>query len=177
MTANHIIGIDPDTNKSGVAFLNRRFKNLSIVSLTFFELYDYFLDCKKNYHDDFIVIIEGGWLIEKSNYHPVHGIKAERIAKNVGSNHETGRKIVEMCEYLGIEHKVVRPLTKMWAGPYRKITHEELAYFTGMKQRTSTQDCRDAALICWEYAGFPIKMMPQKKIDTVAVNNCAEPKV
>lgn len=166
MTAyNYIIGIDPDTKKSGVAFLNRRFKNLSIVSLAFFELYDYFLDCKKNYRDEFIVLIEGGWLVEKSNFHGQQGSRAQKIAKNVGSNHEVGRKIVEMCEYLEIPYKVVRPLTKIWAGEFRKITHEELAYFTGIKQRTNQEE-RDAALICWEYAGLPIRVLPQKKIPT-----------
>jgi hypothetical protein len=161
MIYNHIIGIDPDTGKSGVAFLNTRFKNLSIVSLTFFELYDYFLDCKKNYHNDFIVIIEGGWLVEKSNFHAAYGNRAHRVAKNVGSNHETGRKIVEMCQYLGIDHQVVHPLRKIWKGSQGKITHDELAYFTGITQSTC-QDQRDAALIAWEYAGLPIRIMPMK---------------
>lgn len=111
-------------------------------------------------HDErMIVLIEGGWLVEKSNFHIKSSIKSDRVAKNVGSNHETGKKIVEMCQYLGIDHQVVRPLRKIWRGPGRKITHRELACFTGIAHRT-TQDQRDAALIAWEYAGLPIRVQP-----------------
>lgn len=38
-----------------------------------------------------------------------------------------------------------------------KITHEELASFTGVKERTN-QEGRDAALLAWTYAGLPIRM-------------------
>lgn len=162
---NHIIGIDPDTFKSGIAHLYRPTVRLEAFSLLFFELYDYLTAIKKEWGSEVIVVIEGGWLVEKSNFHISSGIKSgnksDRIAKNVGSNHETGRKIVEMCQYLEIDHQVVHPLKKIWKGSQGKITHEELAYFTGIKQSTC-QDQRDASLLCWEYAGLPIRIMPRK---------------
>lgn len=37
----NIIGVDPDVEKSGVAFLNRKSKTLEVVSLSFPELLDY----------------------------------------------------------------------------------------------------------------------------------------
>lgn len=40
-----------------------------------------------------------------------------------------------------------------------KITHEELAYFTGIMGRTNTE-MRDAALLAWNHAGLPIRVKP-----------------
>lgn len=69
-----------------------------------------------------------------------------------------GRKIVEMAKHYGLTVDEVKPLRKCWRGREGKITHEELAQFIpGLPKRT-TQDIRDAALLAWTYAGFPIKM-------------------
>lgn len=160
-TYTYIIGIDPDTNKSGIAVLNVSTRQITMASMPFFALFDYLYMFRKQHIDQFIVVIEGGWLVEKSNFHIKSGIKSEKVAKNVGSNHETGRKIVEMCQYLGIDHQIMHPLKKIWRGSQGKITHNELAHFTGITQSTC-QDQRDAALICWEYAGLPIRIMPMK---------------
>lgn len=159
---SHIVAIDPDTVKSGVAHLYLPNRRLELFTLEFFELYDYLIAVKDQWKSNLVVLIEGGWLVEKSNYHAVYGKGAQRVAKNVGSNHETGKKIVEMCKYMEIDHEVVRPLTKIWRGPNRKITHDELIYFTGYTSRTS-QETRDAALIAWEHAGLPIRILPRNK--------------
>ena len=157
----HIIGIDPDTAKSGVAHLRRSDRHLELFTLTFFELYDYLAAVKEQWHTDMLVLVEGGWLVEKSNYHGAYGSRGQRVAKNVGSNHETGRKIVEMCQHLEIDYQIVKPLAKIWRGKDRKITHDEFVYFTGYKGRTG-QEVRDAGLLCWNYAGLPIKAMHTK---------------
>lgn len=62
-----------------------------------------------------------------------------------------------MCKHYRIEVLPHFPLKKHWKGKEGKITHEELAYFTGIKKRTN-QDARDAALLAWNFAGFPIRM-------------------
>ena len=146
-----IIGIDPDTKESGIAIYDKTAKELEVRSLSFFNLLDYLRD---NSADIELVKIEGGWLNKKSNFRftKSKGI-GENIAKKVGSNHETGKKIVEMCEYLKINHSIVKPLRKIWKGAEGKITDAELRQqlsrlqITLAKTRTN-QETRDSVLIC-----------------------------
>ncbi len=107
--------------------------------------------------ESLVVVVEAGWMVRKSNFHDAQGHRAEKIAKDVGANHETGRKIIEMCKHYGIEVVQHAPLVKCWKGKDRKITHEELASITGLIGRTN-QDARDAALLAWVFAGLPIRL-------------------
>lgn len=52
-------------------------------------------------------------------------------------------------------------LRKGWKGKDGKITHDELASFTGLMGRTN-QDVRDAALLAWAFAGLPIRVKLSK---------------
>lgn len=154
-----VIGIDPDKEKSGIGILDIGTRKLELQSMSFPVLLDYLQDMKKSMTADnrnFIVIVEAGWMNAKSCFHKAQGKSAEKIAKDVGANHETGRKIIEMCEHYGIEVMAHAPLRKCWQGKDGKITHEELAYFTGITGRTN-QDERDAGLLAWNYAGMPIR--------------------
>jgi hypothetical protein len=93
------------------------------------------------------VRIEGGWLHKKANFHYAAGQSrqaGERIALNVGRNHEAGRKICEMCEYLNVEYEVVRPLGT------KAIEHFFFKRLTGFAGRTS-QDMRDAGMLVYGY--------------------------
>lgn len=156
----NVVAIDPDKDKSGVAFLHTQTRQLEVTNLSFPLLLDYLQHCKKIRDDEnqsLIVVVEAGWMIKKSNFHNAQGHRAERIAKDVGANHETGRKIVEMCKHYGIDVLEHAPLTKCWKGKDRKITQEELSSFTGLMGRTN-QDARDAALLAWSYAGLPIRV-------------------
>ena len=156
----YIIAIDPDVTKSGVAELNTQHRLLEVTSLTFPQLLDYLQYRKKlseTAKTSLIVIVEAGWLNAKSNFHGQSGNKAQRIAKNVGANHQTGKHIVEYCRHIGIEVVEQRPLAKTWRGRDKKITHDELAYFTGITGKTNQEE-RDAALLAWHYAGLPIKV-------------------
>lgn len=160
MKYQNIIGIDPDAEKLGVAFLETATRKLEVTTLTFPDLLDYLRFSQGKATESgqtLIVIVEAGWMVEKSNYHPFQGHRAEKIAKDVGRNHETGRKIAEMCRHWGINVLEHHPLKKMWKGKDGKITHEELAFFTGLSGRTN-QESRDAALLAWEYAGLPIRV-------------------
>ncbi len=154
-----IIGIDPDSEKSGVCTLNPTTKEMELRSLTFPALITYLLNkqsvCVVR-NEKMVVVVEAGWLVPKSNFHPYQGLRAEKIAKNVGANHETGRKIVEMCQWYGIEVEITAPYKKGWKGKDRKITHEELAAFAPVPKSRTNQEERDAALIAWNYANLPI---------------------
>ena len=94
-----IIGIDPDLDKSGVAVLGQSFE---LKNLTFAETVELF----RSYQDQIKkVVIEAGWMNKKSNLHSCIGQSkraGERIAKNVGENHATGKLLVEMAESLGL---------------------------------------------------------------------------
>ena len=160
MKYDNIIAIDPDKDKSGVAFLKSKTRLLEVTNLTFPLLLDYLQRVKGMYdnrNESLIVVVEAGWMVRKSNFHDAQGHRAEKIAKDVGANHETGRKIIEMCNHYGIEVVQHPPLVKCWKGKDRKITHEELASFTGLMGRTN-QDARDAALLAWSFANLPIRL-------------------
>lgn len=159
MKYDYIIAIDPDKEKSGVAFLQPSTRNIEVTNLAFPVLLDKLQDEKRiqeESRESLVVVVEAGWMNKKSNFHEMQGHRAEKIAKDVGANHETGRKIIEMCKHYGIEVVAVPPLVKCWKGHDRKITHEELASFTGLKGRNN-QDARDAALLAWVFAGLPIR--------------------
>ena len=116
------VGIDPDSIKSGVATWNTDKKELQLSNETFFDLFSLlngmYKECPK-------VIIEGGWL-NKSNWHlpsKCTNQLAATIGNKTGCNHETGRKIVEMCEHLDLAYEVIRPTnSKLNAETFRNIT-------------------------------------------------------
>lgn len=157
-----IIAIDPDVEKNGVAYLNCENKNLEISTLSFPELLDYLRYVQRRAETTqkhLVVVVEAGYM-NKGNWHlNPKDTKAAAAAKgnHAGRNHEIARKIVEMCKHWQMEVKEVKPLEKCWKGKDRKITHEELARFTGVMGRTN-QEGRDAALLAWVYAGFSIRL-------------------
>lgn len=162
-----VIGIDPDVDKSGCARLEVATRKLSIHSLSFPDLLDYIRYEQRASEislKNICVVIEAGWL-NKSNWHlGTKDTKAVAAAKGnqTGRNHETGRKIAEMCEHWQIPYELVKPLAlkiggvNLWKGKDGKITQEELAAFTGITGRTN-QEGRDAALIAWIWAGLPVR--------------------
>lgn len=165
---DNIIAIDPDVEKSGVAFLKPSTMQLEVSNLTFPQVVDY-LNQAKNVQaqtkETLIVLVEASWLIQ-GNWHLQQWERKQRAASkgyDVGRNHETGKKIVEMCQHLEIEVLEHYPLRKCWKGKDGKITHEELSSFTGLTGRTN-QDARDAALLAWSYANLPIRLKLNNKV-------------
>lgn len=134
-----IIGIDPDLEKSGVAVLKDG--SLRLDNMRFYDLTQYFEVNKDQIKK---VVIEAGWLNKKSNLHSRYGQSkraGERIAKNVGENHATGKLLVEMAESLGLAVVLVKP-TKS------KKNSEEFNRITGWQGRTN-QEQRDAGMLIW----------------------------
>lgn len=158
-----IIAIDPDTEKSGVSTLDLDGMEVYAEAMPFPELIDMLRDvslwtspCK--------VIVEGGWLVS-AHWHLKTGDNKKTAAakgNSAGRNHETGRKIVEMLAYWGIEHEVIRPLKKCWKGRDGKITLAELnSLLRGMgikEMGRCNQDVRDAVLIALTCSGLPMRM-------------------
>lgn len=164
-----IIGIDPDSEKSGFSVLCPELKlYANICSLSFPALMKELQTWKRaaEYEDaELHVYIESGWL-NKSNWHLTTGkytnlAKAAEIGRCTGRNHQTGILIGEMCEALGIAYTIIKPLKKIWKSKDGKITAEEFKGVTGYGKRTN-QDSRDAALIAWVCAGLPIRISLKK---------------
>lgn len=147
-----IIGIDPDTEKSGVCILDTRDAiTCKLYTLSFFKLFDLLRE-----QQDCIVVVEAGWLNKVSNYHSSKNIRTSNlISKHVGANHEVGKLIVEMCNYLNIDCCLKKPLRKVWMGG--KISHVELTKILPEVGSSTNQEQRDAALIAIDYAGLPIR--------------------
>lgn len=154
-----IIGIDPDTNLSGVAILDKATKSLELRSLSFAKVIDLLLWIRGQ-DKKILVCVEAGWLNE-GNWHLNKRDNSRTAAakgKAVGANHDVGKRIVEMCEHWGVTVEQVRPLHKCWKGANRKITHPEFCEATGYKGAITNQETRDAGLIAWNRAGFPIRI-------------------
>lgn len=147
---NKIIAIDPDVTKSGVTVLDVTSKSLLIHSMSFPDLIDFIYSFPDK--ESIRIAVEAGWLTPKSNFHGYSGHRGERIAKNVGANHETGKKIIEMCEHKGYSVSLVKPLEKRWKGPRGKITRDELKCVLNQRKitlgrKSTNQDERDSILI------------------------------
>lgn len=156
---DYIIAIDPDTDKSGMAWLGVKTNEFAVYSLTFPELINKLINGRGTIENT-IIIVEAGWL-NQSNWHLSRFDSKQKAAAKgnaVGRNHETGRKIVEMCKYYGLTVIEQHPLKKCWKGHDGKITQGEIEQFIPSFPNRSNQEVRDAALIAWSYAGFPIRL-------------------
>lgn len=163
-----IIAIDPDIDKSGLAVLLPREKQLSVYDFTLPEMVEFFREIKSIYEKEgitYVIIVEASYLIQ-ANWHLEWNDSKRKAAakgKQVGRNHEIGRQIVEFCKYLDLPYEEKKPLSKCWAGKDGKITAEELEMLldgTGIKPLTTrtNQEKRDAALLALDRSGLPLRM-------------------
>jgi hypothetical protein len=145
------IGIDPDVDKSGVGIWDTHEKKITYMgTMRFWELVAAF---KSGYFGgeqiegysvnlNVEIHIEGGWLVKKSNWHKEQGAaKREKIARNVGENHQTGKLLCQWCETYDVPFRVREPMGKLDAKTFNKYTGH-----TG----NSNQEIRDAVLLTWK---------------------------
>lgn len=178
MKYDYIIAIDPDDSKSGVATLRTADKYITCQCLEFPKLLEHLLFCKEmaaKSNSSLLVIVEAGWL-NKSVWHGEHAAIAKKygfkraianatsIGVDIGVNQGVGKKIVEMSRHYGLETKEALPLAKCWQGPDRKISQGEIEQFIPAFPKRSNQEVRDAALLCWTWANFPIRVKVTKPI-------------
>ena len=163
MKADIYIGIDPDTELSGVARLDMMEKKTWADTLPFPLLLQYILSVKRDARlrgHRVVVVIEASWKTT-TNWHTHRGDTLRTSAKkgyDVGRCHETGKKIVEMMDYYGIEVIEQKPLKKVWKGPDGKISHAEMKEVCGWNKKRSNQEERDAMLLAWYASGLPIRV-------------------
>lgn len=142
-----IIGIDPDLIKSGVA-LYRPDKSLELSCLNLPDLVKLFQEHKERIEK---VVIEAGWLIQKSNFHARQKQSVnsrESAAKNVGENHATGKHIECFALSFGLNVQLLKPQGKK--------NHEQFCRITGYQGKTTNPETRDAGLLVF---GMPFKCL------------------
>jgi hypothetical protein len=137
-----LIGIDPDSRKSGVAF----YCNGKIIKLFTIEFFD-LCRCLRaaNDNDLKMVYLEAGWL-NKNNMHktPPQASKAmcAKIGMNIGMNFQTGKLLAEYMDRNEIPYTLVRPTSsKVDAKLFKKIT--------GWDGGRTNPEKRDAAMLVW----------------------------
>ena len=157
------IGIDPDSVKSGVGIVERDTLDVDAWAASFSEIVDFFASAKERAQAEnvrVLIVVEAGWLND-SNWHLTprdNKWQAAAKGKALGRCEQTGRLILEMAETYGLETLAKKPLQKCWKGKDRKITHEEIKGITGLVTGRTNQEERDALLLAWVEAGFPVRV-------------------
>ena len=166
--ADVIIAVDPDIDRNGVAVLSRKTKRVNVFSLRFAETIERLQklhDAANERNERIVILIEGGWL-NPSNWHFRYTdskAKCAAMGRHVGMNHECGILLTEMCGHYNLPYRIIKPLEKRWQGRDGKITQDEITQFIPDLPKRMNQDERDATLIAWVFAGFPIRINPLRK--------------
>lgn len=134
-----IIGIDPDTNKSGFATFqgkNKFFLHELSLWEVFYCLRGYIVDLNK----DIKVRLEAGHTL-KSTWHK----GGNGMAKRVGANHEIGRQIEKFCIEFNIHFELVKPCG------LSQISHETFCKITGWNiKKLTNPEKRVAGLLAFK---------------------------
>jgi hypothetical protein len=133
-----LIGIDPDTEKNGVACLTSgKPESLELFSFDFFETLD-FIKAK----DPDVVYISAGWL-HKANFNAKSkNLRVQaRIGQYIGANHQVGKLIQQFCEKQGIHYLLIIPTQS------KVVEHDYFCAIAGKKFIRTNQDQRDAAML------------------------------
>lgn len=144
------IGIDPDTDRSGVAIFSNNV--MQCAAIAFADMVGLILQMHKEAEqqgDEIIVIVEAGWL-NKSNWHITFKDNAWLAAAKgiaVGRNQQVGKCLVELLRAENIQVVEQKPLRKIWRKG--KISHDELAKLVKLDQKRTNQEMRDAALLAY----------------------------
>ena len=164
--ADYVIGIDPDCEESGFAQIDKLNNTMTLGSYSFADLIRHLVALRDGFKDfrSWVVVVEAGYKERKTQHHYSGDNPkiAARVGQKVGRNHETARKIVEMCQALNIPVEERAPLCKIWGKNHNdKISAEEFNALTGYTKRTNPE-IRDAALLAWVAAGYSTDLKMKK---------------
>lgn len=161
----YVLGIDPDIERSGIALLNRECKAFEVVcALPFCDVLHYIdtLDAEQT-----LVVLEDSNNADNWHLGAVlrSGLPLQRklrvaaaMGRSVGMCHAVIRLLTEYVADKSVELVLQKPLKKTWRGKDGKITQAEAEQFMRGLPKRCNQECRDAALLAWNYANFPIRM-------------------
>lgn len=141
----YIIGIDPDVLKCGFSVYDTELKQLTDVrSVPLFALLEQIDVTVSN--GNYLIRLEAGWLSKKSNWHGGRDKVAQKIASQVGRNHEVGRQIEKYIIQQKYNYELLKP------NGYSKI-FKDAEYFkqvTGWSKQTN-EDSRASCAMVWGY--------------------------
>lgn len=159
MKQGTFIGVDPDTNKSGIAVIQNG--DIALLdTLSFADVCDLFLYYRNQDWDNTTAVIESSW----NTAHNWHGKATDnrrlsaKKGYDVGRCHQVGISLCEMSKYFGLNTIQHQPLKKCWKGSNGKITHHELQQLFPQLQQRTNQEERDALLLVAHYVGLPCSM-------------------
>lgn len=163
MRKDIIVGIDPDVDKSGVAILDTKTDEITLMSLSFIDiiaLFRKFKDLQESENTSIQIYIEYS-AATKHNWHLAAGGEKKAVASakgyHLGRNHQLEQCLYEYAkDYIGLDIVRQAPFKKCWEGRDRKISHEEIISFMPIKKTKTNQEERDAALLAWLCANKPI---------------------
>ena len=152
MDFRYYLGIDPDTDKSGVALWDKwEQKFVFITNMDFWTLVEFiktghapkFGDIEGWAQINFIVIIDAGWLLPVVNFHTKVKRRdyRDKLCVNIGRNHQTGIILSDFCKRYGFNYSLHEPSGKINQIAFRNIT--------GWKA-TTNQDQRDAGMLVYK---------------------------
>lgn len=164
----YIVGVDPDVYKSGVAVLETRTGTFEIIqALNIIEFISLVggkmlsLALRYGGTSNVVFVIEDS--DSTTNWHLPPGTSpraAAAIGHGAGLCHATQRHLEEIAKSVHFQVILHSPLKKSWMGRDGKITQEEITQFMPGLPKKLNQECRDAALLAWNYAGLPIHIPP-----------------
>lgn len=160
-----IIGIDPDSEASGYAVLDRRKRSIELWTFSMTELVRKLMVLAEK-KAPVLIVIEDVWT-NSANWHIKQGQTPAAIAKtgyNLGMCARTGKVIYEFACALGLPTYVQRPLAKHWKSKDGKIRHDELVVHMSRLRvapshpfKSSNQEERDAALLALHHIATRIQ--------------------
>jgi trehalose/maltose hydrolase-like predicted phosphorylase len=128
-----IIGIDPDTEKNGVAIVSDN--KVKLINLPFWELIE-LIRQKHSEDKNLVVVIEKGEInkaIFSANHSKTKAIAA-KIGTAVGKNFQISSILEDYCKKYDINYKKYVPTTKKWDKQYMKDVFE-ITKRTNQEQR------------------------------------------
>jgi hypothetical protein len=141
-----VLAVDPDVEYNGIAKFDTESKAISVTKMTMPQLTEYMRSNNRNISK---IIIEGGWLNDKVNFHGGNYRVAQKIAYAVGRNAQCGRIILQYADFYHIKSQTIKPLVKVWKNG--KINHLELNRELTARGYTkfsrTNQDERDSILL------------------------------
>ncbi len=148
-----IIGIDPDTSKSGVGVMqtfdaSNAKKIIDLKNLDYFELFDYLTDISSMHDNNVLVVVEKGednkhLFNAEATYHKTNGnakqkrFAAFQTAAKTGKNFQVSDMIIQFCKRNKIKYETYVPKIPKW-------NHKFVKALFNLKQKTTNQEQRDA---------------------------------
>jgi hypothetical protein len=146
------IGIDPDTEKSGVAqrVSSCPEEGVQLMNYTYMELFDYLKTIKKistkDLHEGVLVVIEKGE--QNKAIFNAHKAKNKQIAAkigvSVGRNFECTNIIEQFCKYLELDYEFYKP-------SFKKFDNKFAQQQFNLNVKRTNEEQRDALRCIMKY--------------------------